>query len=117
MTDNSPAIHRREQHPLRPKSRQGRKNASVGLADGNAFSFVPDGTWHYVMDVTHRWKWWAMLFRPSGWLAAAKSKGVDWSWPERIMPAKSGGREGTRPSDFGFCLKRAFGKTHYEIGF
>jgi len=30
------------------------------------------------------------------------SKGVDWSWPGRIMSAKSGGREGTRPSDFGF---------------
>jgi hypothetical protein len=34
--------------------------------------------------------------------AADKPKGVDWSWPGRIMPAKSGWREGTRHSDFGF---------------
>jgi hypothetical protein len=47
-----------------------------------------------------------MLFRPSGWLAANKPKGVDWSWPGRIMPAKSGWREGTRPSDFGFSRQK-----------
>jgi hypothetical protein len=34
-------------------------------------------------------------------LVAAKPKGVDWSWPGRIMPAKSGWREGTKFSDFG----------------
>jgi hypothetical protein len=38
--------------------------------------------------------------------AADKPKGVDWSWPGRIMPAKSGGREGTRPSDFGFSRQK-----------
>jgi hypothetical protein len=47
-----------------------------------------------------------MLFRPSGWLAADKPKGVDWSWPGRIMPAKSGGREGSRLSDFGFSRQK-----------
>ena len=31
-------------------------------------------------------------FLPSGWLAADKPKGVDWSGPGRIMPAKSGWR-------------------------
>jgi hypothetical protein len=78
MTDNSPAIYRREQRPLSAKSRQGRKNASVGMIVRNTISFVPDGTWYYMMDVTHRWKRWAMLFRPSGWLAADQPKGVDW---------------------------------------
>jgi hypothetical protein len=34
--------------------------------------------------------------------AADNPKGVDWSWPGRIMPAKSGGREGTR--HFGLWL-------------
>jgi len=33
-------------------------------------------------------------------------KGVDWSWPGRIMPAKSGWREGTRHSDFGFFRQK-----------
>jgi hypothetical protein len=34
------------------------------------------------------------------------SNGVDWSWPGRIMPAKSGWREGTRFSDFGFSRQK-----------
>jgi hypothetical protein len=34
------------------------------------------------------------------------SKGVDWSWPGRIMPAKSGWREGTRLLDFGFSRQK-----------
>jgi hypothetical protein len=34
--------------------------------------------------------------------ATDKPKGIDWSWPGRIMPAKTGWREGTRLSDFGF---------------
>jgi hypothetical protein len=37
---------------------------------------------------------------------ADKPKGVDWSWPGRIMPAQSGGREGTRLSDFGFSRQK-----------
>jgi hypothetical protein len=37
---------------------------------------------------------------------ADKPKGVDWSWPGRIMPAKSGWREGTRHSDFGFFRQK-----------
>jgi hypothetical protein len=47
-----------------------------------------------------------MLFRPSGWLAADEPKGVDWSWPGRIMPAKSGWWEGTRHLGFGFSRQK-----------
>jgi len=89
MTDNSPAIYRREQRPPSAKSRKDERT-SVGMTVRNTISFVPDGTWYYVMDVTHRWKRWAMLFRPSGWPTAGKPKLVDWSWAGRIMPAKSG---------------------------
>jgi hypothetical protein len=38
--------------------------------------------------------------------AADEPKGVDWSWLGRIMPAKSGGREGTRLSGFGFSRQK-----------
>jgi len=38
--------------------------------------------------------------------SAYKPKGFDWSWPGRIMPAKSSWREGTRPSDFGFSRQK-----------
>jgi len=38
--------------------------------------------------------------------AADKPKWVDWSWPGRIMPVKSGSREGTRHSDFCFSRQK-----------
>jgi hypothetical protein len=46
---------------------------------------------------------WRIQFGPG---ATDKPNGVDWSWPGRIMPAKSGWREGTRPSDFGFSRQK-----------
>ena len=41
MTDNSPAIYRREQRPPSVKSRQGRKNASGGLTRWKHHFFRP----------------------------------------------------------------------------
>jgi hypothetical protein len=38
--------------------------------------------------------------------APEKPKLVDWSWPGRIMPAKSGCWEGTKHSDFGFSRQK-----------
>jgi hypothetical protein len=43
---------------------------------------------------------------PQSKILADKPKGVDWLWPGRSMPAKSGWREGTRHSDFGFFLQK-----------
>jgi len=38
--------------------------------------------------------------------ARTPSKGGDWSWRKRIMPAKSGWREGTRVSGFGVSRQK-----------
>lgn len=64
--ENSSPIYRWVPVSSAHESRQGRKSRSSCPRSIRTASFVPDGTHWQPPAVTHRWKRWAIFFRPDG---------------------------------------------------